>query len=85
MKGCIKDGNELPFRIYPEISDVSLVMARMCAGKNFGSTSAATWHQMTLKFVFVDPTNNKDVVKYNVFERRESDASEKDWRICKLE
>ena len=40
---------------------------------------------MTVKFVYVDKETNKDVVKYNVFERRESDNSEKDWRICKLD
>jgi len=38
-----------------------------------------------MKFVFMDPEINQEVVKYNVFERREVDPSPKDWRICHLE
>lgn len=38
-----------------------------------------------MKFSFIDPETKKDVIKYNVLERRESDSSEKDWRICKLD
>jgi len=40
---------------------------------------------MTIKFCCVDEETNKDLVKFNVFERREADSSEKDWRICSLE
>lgn len=35
-----------------------------------------------MKYVFVDEATNKDVVKYNVLERREADSSENDWRFC---
>jgi len=46
---------------------------------------AQTWHQITTKFVFYDPELKQEVTKYNVFERRESDPSITDWRICHLE
>ena len=43
------------------------------------------WHQITLKYVFFDTESKKEVEKYNVLERRESDSSINDWRICYIE
>jgi hypothetical protein len=53
------------------------------AGK-LGANAKESWHQITLRFHLVD-AENRDVVRHNVFERREIDSSEKDWRICYLE
>ncbi|CAD8079179.1 unnamed protein product [Paramecium sonneborni] len=53
--------------------------------KKMALQSSQTWHQITVKFNFIDPEKKKDVIKYKVLERRESDSSEKDWRICKLD
>ena len=40
---------------------------------------------MTCKFSFNDKETKKDVVKYNVLERREADSNIKDWRICHID
>ncbi|CAD8074156.1 unnamed protein product [Paramecium sonneborni] len=85
VKVSLKDNKPLPFKLYKEMTDASLVQARLYSQKKMALQSSQTWHQITVKFNFIDPETKKDVIKYNVLERRESDSSEKDWRICKLD
>ncbi|CAK77647.1 unnamed protein product (macronuclear) [Paramecium tetraurelia] len=85
VKVSLKDNKPLPFKLYKEMTDAQLVQARLFSQKKMALQSSQTWHQITVKFNFIDPETKKDVVKYNVLERRESDSSEKDWRICKLD
>jgi hypothetical protein len=40
---------------------------------------------MSVKFVYYDEELKKEFEGINIFERRESDASPKDWKICYLE
>lgn len=60
------------------------ILARMYNKGKMGANPKESWHQMTLRFNFID-SDNKDIVKHSVFERREADPLEKDWRICYLE
>ncbi|CAD8168505.1 unnamed protein product [Paramecium octaurelia] len=85
VKACLKDNKPLPFKLYKEMTDAQMVQARVYYQKEISLQSQYIWYQITVKFNFIDPETKKDVVKYNVLERRESDSSEKDWRICKLD
>ena len=40
---------------------------------------------MTMTFTCKDQITNQEVQQINVFERRESDPSITDWRICHIE
>ena len=60
-------------------------IARVYSLHKHALNPSQTWHQLTMKFICQDPELNKEVTKYNVFERREVDSSINDWRICHLD
>eukprot|EP01015_Nassula_variabilis_P023309 TRINITY_DN4352_c0_g1_i7.p1 TRINITY_DN4352_c0_g1~~TRINITY_DN4352_c0_g1_i7.p1 ORF type:complete len:168 (-),score=21.29 TRINITY_DN4352_c0_g1_i7:131-634(-) len=85
FKISIKENKQLPFNLYPTISDVQLMQARIYNPSKEGNSRTQTWHQLTMKFEFVNEEDKSNHVKYNVFERREADPSKDDWRLCQIE
>ncbi|EAR94558.1 phosphatidylinositol 4-phosphate 5-kinase (macronuclear) [Tetrahymena thermophila SB210] len=82
FKLSMKQNRPLPFTLYEDVKDIQFYMARIYSQHKHANNPNQTWHQVTCKFVYYDKLLGKEVAKFNVFERRESDTNQKDWRIC---
>ncbi|EGR33489.1 phosphatidylinositol-4-phosphate 5-kinase, putative [Ichthyophthirius multifiliis] len=83
FKTSIKKNRPLPFTLYDELIDISVVMARVYSLDKHLNSRANTWHQITCQFVFHDKLLKQDIKKYNVFERRQIENTiPNSWRIC---
>lgn len=74
----------LPFELFSEVIDVNIVQARIYSQQKHNLNPFVTWHQITCEFVYADPNNKKEIIRYNVFERRECDSEPNSWRICDI-